>query len=77
MIYDIGERLGCLVYICIHDPGENWWVGKNVVELGAGTGAVGLACCILGSNVVLTDIGPHVNDGSAATFYLKSWCGSR
>lgn len=30
--------------------------GKMVLELGAGTGAVGLAACVLGADVVLTDL---------------------
>ena len=27
---------------------RDFWVGKRVVELGSGTGAVGLAACVLG-----------------------------
>lgn len=36
-----------------------WWVGLQCVELGAGTGLVGIALAMAGAQVVLTDL-PHV-----------------
>ncbi|XP_036927620.1 protein-lysine methyltransferase METTL21D [Acanthopagrus latus] len=41
-----------------HDPssGVNVWAGRRVVELGAGTGAVGLMAASLGAQVTVTDL---------------------
>ncbi|XP_073339963.1 protein N-lysine methyltransferase METTL21D [Pagrus major] len=41
-----------------HDPssGVNVWAGRRVVELGAGTGAVGLMAATLGAQVTVTDL---------------------
>lgn len=36
--------------------GENWWAGKRVVELGAGTGIPGIFLASKGARVVLTDL---------------------
>ncbi|TNN42252.1 Protein-lysine methyltransferase METTL21D [Liparis tanakae] len=36
--------------------GVNVWAGKNVVELGAGTGVVGLMAATLGAAVTVTDL---------------------
>ncbi|XP_065063220.1 protein N-lysine methyltransferase METTL21D-like isoform X2 [Rhopilema esculentum] len=36
--------------------GQMQWKGMNVIELGAGTGIVGLAAATLGANVTITDL---------------------
>ncbi|XP_038147328.1 protein-lysine methyltransferase METTL21D [Cyprinodon tularosa] len=36
--------------------GVNMWCGRTVVELGAGTGAVGLMAATLGAQVIVTDL---------------------
>uniref|UniRef100_A0A3B3R788 Valosin containing protein lysine (K) methyltransferase n=1 Tax=Paramormyrops kingsleyae TaxID=1676925 RepID=A0A3B3R788_9TELE len=38
------------------DAGTNLWSGKTVLELGAGTGVVGLMAATLGANVTVTDL---------------------
>ncbi|XP_015122417.1 protein-lysine methyltransferase METTL21D [Diachasma alloeum] len=37
-------------------PGENFLKGKKVLELGAGTGCVGMTAACLGAHVVMTDL---------------------
>ncbi|TNM95458.1 hypothetical protein fugu_016541 [Takifugu bimaculatus] len=41
-----------------HDPssGVNAWAGKSVLELGAGTGVVGLMAATMGAHVTVTDL---------------------
>ena len=54
------------------------WAGLNVIELGAGTGALGLCVAALGANVTLTDQATFVypdavvTDGNAQTLQGRS-----
>jgi len=35
-------------------------IGKRIVELGSGTGIVGIGAAVLGAKVVITDMGPMI-----------------
>lgn len=74
LIKEIGDRIATKVWDCaiimshyfeqVVADNPNFFVGKRVIELGSGTGFLGLACWALGSkSVTLTDLSsvlPHL-----------------
>jgi predicted nicotinamide N-methyase len=54
----VWDAAACLVeWLVVQDQHHQQWLpDKTIIETGSGTGAVGLACSLMGSKVTITDI---------------------
>lgn len=74
--------VGYFASLCDADATRDFWRGQHVLEVGAGTGLVGIALAALGARVTLTDQAPVLDllqynvDANAATVREKGGAAS-
>jgi predicted nicotinamide N-methyase len=67
---------------------EHYWTNKRVIEVGSGTGLVGIVAALLGADITLTDLAPqldiirenvktNVTDASKVLVTELAWYGNR